>query len=55
MTKTTGLDRSVPSLLLDAVYAASNTKAASRTNEAVEMHNRIEVWVNEGGGGGEAN
>jgi hypothetical protein len=28
---------------------------ASPTNAALELHDRIEVWVNEGGAGGEAN
>src|SRR5665213_1942207 len=41
--------RSVRSLLLDTF------RAVSPTNEALEFHNRIEVWVNEGGAGGEAN
>jgi len=32
-------------------------RAAPLTNTptALELHNRIEVWVNEGGAGGEAN
>jgi hypothetical protein len=30
-------------------------RAVSPTNEALELHGRIEVWVNEGGAGGEAN
>ena len=34
---------------LDAV------RAATPTNAALELHNRIEAWVNEGGAGGEAN
>lgn len=29
-------------------------RAAALTNAALELHNRIEVWVNEGGAGGEA-
>ena len=41
--------RLVRSLSLDTF------RAVSPTNEALELHGRIEVWVNEGGAGGEAN
>ena len=41
--------RPMRTLLLNTV------RAASPTNAALELHNRIEVWVNEGGAGGEAN
>ena len=30
-------------------------RAASPADAALELHDRIEVWVNEGGAGGEAN
>jgi hypothetical protein len=41
--------RPMRSLLLDS------GRAASPANAALELRNRIEVWVNEGGAGGEAN
>jgi hypothetical protein len=43
--------RPMRAFVLDAGSAAS----PANTPAALELHNRIEVWVNEGGAGGEAN